>query len=114
MAEKSVEGAQPSRSQPGKSDAQAQSNETRQQGTEQQGGRQSGGLQRRLASPMMGIGTLGLSPFSLVRRMLEDIDRVFEGFGGARGGGAASGLERSSAGGLGQVWSPAIDIVERD
>jgi HSP20 family protein len=66
---------------------------------------------------MMGIGTLGLSPFSLVRRMLEDMDRVFEGFGGARGavgGGAASGMARSSAGGLGQVWSPAIDIVERD
>lgn len=116
MAEKNVEGEQPSRSQPG-SGAQAQSNETRQQGAEQQGGRQSGGLQRRLASPILGIGALGVSPFSMVRRMLEDMDRMFEGFGGARGGlgsGPAAGLERGSAGGLGQVWSPAIDILERD
>jgi len=126
MAEKNVEGAQSSRSQPGRSGAQAaQSSETRQQsadqqaerqsGGEQQGGRQSGGLQRRqMAAPV--FGGLGLSPFSLLRRMLEDMDRMFEGFGTVRGGagGGTAGLERGPTASLAQVWSPAIDIVERD
>jgi HSP20 family protein len=125
MAEKNVEGAQSSRSQqPGRSGAQAaQSSETRQQSPdqqverqsvgEQQGGRQSAGLQRRSMSAPM-FGAVGLSPFSLLRRMLEDMDRMFEGFGNVRGGAGSgtAGLERGAS--LAQVWSPAIDIVERD
>ncbi|HEY4886888.1 MAG TPA: Hsp20/alpha crystallin family protein [Myxococcales bacterium] len=123
MAEKNVEGTQSSRSQPGRSGAQAeQSSETRQQSAaqqaerqsagEQQGGRQSAGLQRRpMSAPV--LGGLGLSPFSLLRRMLEDMDRMFEGLGTGRGAGTA-GLERGPAASLAQVWSPAIDIVERD
>ena len=124
MAEKNVEGTQSSRSQPGRSGAQvAQSSETRQQpadqqaerqsGGEQQGGRQSAGLQRRgMSAPA--FGALGLSPFSLLRRMLEDMDRMFEGFGNVRGAvGGTAGLERGAVGSLAQVWSPAIDIVER-
>jgi HSP20 family protein len=113
MAEKNVEGAQPSRPQPGKSGAQAQSNETKQQGGGQQPARQSGGLQRRSSAAPAGIGPLGLSPFSLVRRMLEDMDRVFEGFGSFRGG-PIGAVGAGSTGGLGQVWSPAIDIFERE
>jgi len=126
MAEKNVEGTQSSRSQPGRSGAQAaQSSETRQQSAEQQaerqsvgeqqGGRQSAGLQRRgMSAPV--FGALGLSPFSLLRRMLEDMDRMFEGFGNVRGGagGGTAGLERGPVASLAQVWSPAIDIVERD
>jgi len=125
MAEKNVEGTQSSRSQPGRSGAQvAQSSETRQQPAdqqaerqsvgEQQSGRQSAGLQRRgMSAPA--FGALGLSPFSLLRRMLEDMDRMFEGFGNVRGAvGGTAGLERGAAGSLAQVWSPAIDIVERD
>ena len=124
MAEKNVEGTQSSRSQPGRSGAQAaQSSETRQQSAEQQaerqsvgeqqGGRQSAGLQRRgMSAPA--FGALGLSPFSLLRRMLEDMDRMFEGFGNVRGAvGGTAGLERGAVGSLAQVWSPAIDIVER-
>ncbi len=123
MAEKNVEGTQSSRAQPGRSGAQAaQSSETRQQSAdqqaerqsvgEQQGGRQSAGLQRRSMSAPV-FGALGLSPFSLLRRMLEDMDRMFEGFGNVRGaGGGTTGLERGAS--LAQVWSPAIDIVERD
>jgi len=126
MAEKNVEGTQSSRSQPGRSGAQvAQSSETRQQPADQQaerqsvgaqqGGRQSAGLQRR-SMPAPVFGALGLSPFSLLRRMLEDMDRMFEGFGNVRGGagGGTAGLERGPAASLAQVWSPAIDIVERD
>jgi HSP20 family protein len=123
MAEKNVEGTQSSRTQPGRSGAQAaQSSETRQQSAdqqaerqsvgEQQGGRQSAGLQRRAMSAPV-LGGFGLSPFSLLRRMLEDMDRMFEGFGTGRGGGTG-GLERGPTASLAQAWSPAIDIVERN
>jgi HSP20 family protein len=63
------------------------------------------------------MGTLGLSPFSMMRRVLEDMDRMFEGFGGLRGGlggGADTDVDRGPAAGLGVVWAPAIDILERD
>src|SRR5438445_775853 len=46
-----------------------QSNETTR---EQQAGRGSGALQRRSSLPFM--GTLAASPFSLMRRMMEDVD----------------------------------------
>jgi HSP20 family protein len=43
------------------------------------------------------------NPFSLFRRITQDMDRMFQGFG----------LERSSGGGAG-AWSPAIEVFERD
>jgi HSP20 family protein len=42
------------------------------------------------------------SPFSLMRRMTEDMDRMFEEFGFGRGHGDRG------------MWSPAMEIVERD
>ena len=61
------------------------------QGTQQQGsrpGRGSGALQRR--SQMPSFGAFGASPFALMRRMMEDLNRMFEDFGSPRsfGGGA--------------------------
>jgi HSP20 family protein len=109
MAQGNIEGTQASRPLAGKGEAAAQSDERREQRGEQQGVRQTGGLQRR--SPALPIGLLGLgglSPFSLMRRMLEDMDRMFEGLGSAR-----AGLE-GSTGGFAPIWSPAIDVVERD
>lgn len=110
MAQGNIEGTQGSRTQSGKSGAEAQSDKRRQQqGAEQQASRQTGGLQRR--SPALAIGPFGLgglSPFSLMRRMLEDMDRMFEGLGSAR-----AGLEGSTTGGF-AIWSPAIDVIERD
>ena len=99
MADKNIEGAQPSRKQ-SEQGAQAQSGEAtaRRSGEQQQGRQQSRALQRRSSAPL--AGAFGLSPFSIVRRMMEDMDRMFEGFGGGRGG-------------FGQVWSPPIEVLER-
>lgn len=108
MAQQNIEARQGSQSQPGKSGTEAQSDGRTQQRGELQAPRPTGALQRR--SPTSPIGPLGgLSPFSLMRRMLEDMDRMFEGLGGARGG-----LEGSTTGGFAPMWSPAIDVIERE
>ena len=39
-----------------------------------------GGVARRGSTPVAGYGVAG-SPFSLMRRMAEDMDRIFEDFG---------------------------------
>ena len=90
------------------------------QGTQQQGsrpGRGSGTLQRR--SQMPSFGAFGASPFALMRRMMEDLNRMFEDFGSPRsfGGGAMTEGSRGdlSRGGLPAVdWTPAIEAFERD
>ena len=71
MADKNVEGSQPSRKQSEQS-AQAQPGEAtaRRSGEQQQGRQQSRSLQRRSSAPL--AGAFGLSPFSLVRRMMEE------------------------------------------
>ena len=92
-----------SRQQPGKSGTEAQSDERRRQGGEQQAAR---GLQRRSPDlPFGPLGFAGLTPFSVIRRVLEDMDRMFEGLGSAR-------LEGSTS--FGSIWSPAIDVIERE
>src|SRR5207245_3573687 len=103
MAQGNIEGTQASRQQTGKSGAEAKSDERTRQGGEQQAAR---GLQRRsqgLPFGLLGFG--GVSPFSLMRRVLEDMDRMFEGLGSAR-------LEGSTS--FGSIWSPAIDVIERE
>ncbi|WP_437673188.1 Hsp20/alpha crystallin family protein [Sorangium sp. So ce131] len=89
------------------------------------GGGQSAGLQRQQGGRQLGrYGAAGggFGPFSMMRRMMEDMDRLFEdfGFGGAlspfgqprslapQGGGRALS---SSVGGL---WSPHIEVSERE
>lgn len=90
-----------------------QGTQSTQAAREQQPGTGSGAMQRRSALPF--AGTFALSPFSVMRRMMEDLDRMFEDFGFARGlGGSAAatgGLER---GGLAVDWTPAIEMFERD
>lgn len=104
MAQTNTEGTQASRQQPGRTEA--QSAERKPQSAEQQAARQSGGLQRRPArEPFGSTGFAGLSPFSFMRRMLEDMDLMFEGFGGGR-------LERGAF--AAASWLPAIDVLERD
>jgi HSP20 family protein len=94
MAEKN-EAARPARAQPGNAGAQAQSEQSREGGA-QQGTTQTGALQRRSA---MGPPSLfRLSPFSLVRRMMEDMDRMFEA---------------PLSGRFAQPWWPAIETSER-
>jgi len=110
MAQANVEGKQGTRPQPERGGTEAQSAERRRQGGEQQVARQGGGLQRRsLGSSFGPLGLGGLSPFSLMRRLMEDMDRMFEGLGSSR-------LEGSTTGGFSPmpIWSPAIDVFERD
>lgn len=71
----------------------------RQRGERQQRGA-SRALQRRSAPAM--IGAFGVSPFSFVRRLMEDMDRVWEGFGGP--------ATRS----LPEAWSPPIETFGRE
>lgn len=66
----------------------------------------SGDAARRSQDPFL-LSTMDLfntSPFSLMRRMSEEMDRMFGGFGSGRG--------QSGAGG--GMWSPAIEVSERD
>ena len=84
------------------------SGQSRERSSQQQTG--GGALQRRSVAPM--VGAFGLSPFSLMRRMMEDMDRLF----GDVSGGAleTKGWPQASRGALGAVWSPAIEAFERD
>jgi HSP20 family protein len=58
--------------------------------------------------PTRGIGWL--SPFTVMRRMMEDMDRMFEGFGLRD----VSTLRDDFFGGQGVGWMPQVDVVERD
>jgi HSP20 family protein len=52
----------------------------------------------------------GGGPFTFMRRLSEAMDRMFEDFGGE-----SRGLPRSfSRGGLQSLWSPQVEIYERD
>jgi len=47
---------------------------------------------------------LSMSPFELMRRFTDELDRAFEGLGIARGAGA----------GEIQMWTPSVEVIERD
>jgi len=87
----------------------ASSQQSRERSSQPQGSRASTALRRRSPAPM--VGAFAPTPFGFMRRMMEDLDRFFEGFGG-RGFdfGAFSGPE---ARGL-SIWSPPIEALERD
>jgi HSP20 family protein len=46
----------------------------------------------------------GMSPFELMRRFTDELDRAFEGLGLARGAG----------GGEIEMWTPSVEVFERD
>jgi HSP20 family protein len=60
-------------------------------------------MQRRRAQFVP--GPFGISPMALVRRLLEDVDRMIEEVGVGRA---------MNQGGLASAWSPAIELLERD
>src|SRR4051794_17206464 len=75
------------------------------EGKEASRGSQQGTLARRASYPIGLITPMDffrMNPFSLMRRMTEEMDRVF-------GGG---GLTPESAGDV--LWSPAIEVTERE
>jgi HSP20 family protein len=106
----------------------SQATRTAQQGSSTQvtrSGDRQGGAQSRYGVPsrraMSGYdvtpftGAYGGGPFTLMRRISDEMDRLLESFGLDRsllpdqGRGAAAGGQ-----GLATVWSPRIDITERD
>ncbi|WP_437723007.1 Hsp20/alpha crystallin family protein [Sorangium sp. So ce861] len=88
-------------------------------------GGQSAGLQRQQGGGQLGrYGGAGgvFSPFTMMRRMMEDMDRMFEdlGFGGALSPFSRSRSLAEQGGGRGLssfgggLWSPHIEVRERD
>lgn len=77
-----------------------------------------GGMSRRVSSPMSGYGVAG-SPFGLMRRMAEDMDRIFEDFGFGPPVGIAPLLSPSLSPGRGApsaqrgVWSPQLETFRQ-
>jgi HSP20 family protein len=65
-------------------------------------------------SPAFGSSS---SPFTLMRRMADDMDRIFQDFGFARGLGLASGFDRDLFRGGSSLdaaaWSPQLDVLKR-
>jgi HSP20 family protein len=74
---------------------------------------------RRGSSAVSPYGAFGSGPFSTMRRITEEMDRLFDSFGFGRsffpsefGQGAQSGYadpQRTAA-----LWAPHVDVVERD
>ena len=77
--------------------------ETQSQGKEVARSSQSGGLSRRGYDPFFlnPREFFSANPFSLMRRMSEEMDRIFGEFGFGRGQSEGS------------AWSPAIEVAER-
>lgn len=101
-------GQQASSSQPAQP---SQATQSRQGAREPQAGRGSGALQRRSSMPF--AGAFGTSPFSLMRRMMEDLNRMFEDFGSVRGS-RGDLPDIGGRGGLAMDWTPAVEMFERD
>ena len=75
------------------------------QGNEGARGSQQGTLARRAALPVSFITPMDffrMNPFSLMRRMTEEMDRVF----------GDGGQERQSAGDT--LWAPAVEVSQRE
>jgi HSP20 family protein len=108
-------GAQPgkgAKAQPQGQQAQQQAQGERGAATATGGGRQGAGMVRRgtTAAGLGGFGPIGLSPFSFLRRMIEDLDRMFDEFGGAGG----RELLRGPFPGGDVMWMPQMEVLERD
>ena len=96
---------------------------TGQESSSRRAGSQYGGsLQTRggtHAAPWSNYGGYGSGPFSVMRRISDEMDRLFEGFGFGRGafggepewqGAMTGGGDQGSA----SLWSPHLEMFERD
>jgi HSP20 family protein len=82
------------------------------------GGREeTGGLSRRELYEPGALASRGFmaSPFSFLRRMMDDLDRLFEEFGAGPGEGPMGrrDLERQLAR-RAAFWAPSVDVFERE
>ncbi|HEX9400380.1 MAG TPA: Hsp20/alpha crystallin family protein [Anaeromyxobacter sp.] len=76
----------------------------------------SGALARRGYDPGA-LASAGFitSPFSLMRRMMDDLDRMFEEVGFGPGGGAMGRRELQRAPSRREaIWAPSVDVFERN
>jgi HSP20 family protein len=97
----------PSRAGQGTATEQKQTDQPAQTGGREKGSRRTEAMQGRSAQFLP--GPFGIAPMALVRRLLEDVDRMFEEVGGR-----AMSQGGMQGGGLASAWSPAIELLERD
>lgn len=72
-------------------------------------GRRSSGLSRR--DPFSALG-FGGNPFTMMRQLADEMDRLFDSFGWGSGSGSRS-LDRPATGGGSAFWAPKIDVSRR-
>lgn len=92
------------------------------QTTQERGAARPGSPPRRAeldqSSRVQTSGSLaGSSPFSVMRRMMEDMDRLFSSFASSSERGSEQGLQRGSQRGLQPLtrglWAPQVEVFER-
>lgn len=91
-------------------------------GAQRAGSQYGGSLQTRGgAQPTLwsNYGAYGGGPFSVMRRISDEMDRLFEGFGFGRGafGGGEPGWQGALTSGADEgaaLWSPHLEMFERD
>lgn len=54
------------------------------------------------------------SPFSLMRRLMEDLDNLIDGGSGRLNGSRGASPARDSGGAAAMAWVPALEVAERD
>ena len=82
-----------------------------------QAGQTGGALQRRGSSSMSPFGgqeSYGGGPFSVMRRISDEMDRFFENFGFGRSSFFPSEAEMGGGRNVPSMWSPHIEVSERD
>jgi HSP20 family protein len=91
------------------------------QSPEKNGQSTGGALQQRRGTsqlPSSYFGSWGGGPLSMMRRISEDMDRLFDSFGFGRGllptSFGQSGLSGFGGEGTSSLWAPHIEVSERD
>jgi HSP20 family protein len=101
--------------------AQGQQHPWHEHGTQRAGSQYGGSMQTRggmQPAAWADYGSRGGGPFSVMRRISDEMDRLFEGFGLGRGA-FGSDLGTQGAPGFGSeqdasLWSPHLEMYERD
>lgn len=100
-----------SATQTGEQGSRAMQQQRQQQGW---GGQQLGSARGRQRDPSDMFSPFALGPFSLIRRMTDDVDRLFGGALAGAGTGTGRGEEALMPGLAQSDWSPAIEAFQRD
>lgn len=82
--------------------------------TLQERGGRNAPAQRGSYEPAWYGGGTGAGPFAMMRRISEEMDRLFESFGMAGTGFGGSGFPTERGAGLRTIWAPRIEVCERN